>query len=112
MLHLIARVLLVAFALLLSAKVIPGITLSGFYSAVAVAVVLGIFNITIKPVLLLLTLPITILTFGLFAFVLNALLFWFVATFVPGFSVAGFVPALFGALLVSIASWFSHRFLS
>jgi putative membrane protein len=76
-----------------------------FYTAMIVAVVLGLVNAVIRPLLVLLTLPITIVTLGLFIFVINGLLFWFVASFIEGFTVAGFWPALFGAIVYSVISW-------
>ena len=69
------------------------------------ALILGLVNTLIKPILILLTLPVTVLTLGLFIFVINGLLFWGVANFVKGFSVAGFASAIGGALLYSIISW-------
>ena len=102
--YLIARILLNALALLVAAYVVPGIVVESIYIAIVAAVVLGLVNLTIKPILFILTLPITILTLGLFAFVLNALMFWFVASFLDGFSVDGFIPALLGSLVVPIVS--------
>jgi putative membrane protein len=96
------RFLLVVLAIFLAAYVVPGIEVAGFYTAVIVAFVLGVINLTLRPILLLLTLPINLLTLGLFTFVINALLFWFVASFVEGIEVAGFVPAFAGALIVSV----------
>ena len=69
------------------------------------ALVLGLVNTVIRPVLVLLTLPVTVLTLGLFIFVINGLLFWFVGSFIQGFHVAGFWSAVFGAILYSIISW-------
>jgi putative membrane protein len=105
----LARLLVIILALLLVAQYVPGIEVDGFYTALIVAVILGILNLTIRPILFVLTLPITLLTLGLFSFVLNALLFWFVASFVQGFVVEGFVSAFIGAFLVSVASWIGHR---
>ena len=105
MVALLTRFLTLVFALLLIARFVPGVEVSGLYIAVIVAIILGIINVTIKPLLFILTLPFTLITFGLFALVLNALLFWFVATFVEGFVVDGFVPAFLGALIMSIVSW-------
>lgn len=109
--HIVTKVLIVALALLLCARFIPGIDVAGIYTAVVVAVMLGVLNLIVKPILVILTLPINILTLGLFTFVLNALLFWFVATFVEGFGVSGFFPAFLGALFISIASWLGNKFL-
>ncbi len=99
----IAKVLVVAVTLLLAAKFIPGIEISSLYIAVISAVVIGLINLLIRPVLFLLTLPLTIITLGIFAFVLNALMIMFAASFVEGFSVDGFLPALILSLLISLA---------
>ena len=102
---LILRWVINAGALLLLASYLPGITVSGWYAALVTALVLGLVNALIKPVLVLLTLPVNILTLGLFTLVINALLFWFVASVVKGFGVAGFWPAFWGALIMSLVSW-------
>ena len=96
-------------AVLAAAYYVPGFHVSGFYAAVIIALVLGVLNITIKPILLILTLPLNLLTLGLFTFVVNALLLWFVATFVQGFSVDGFAPALWGSLIITLVSWVLHK---
>lgn len=107
--NLIGRLLINILAILLVAYYIPGISVDGFYTALIVAIILGLINVTIKPVLFVLTLPITILTLGLFTFVINAGLFWFVASFIEGFSVDGFLPALIGTILISIVSWLGYK---
>lgn len=104
MLHLVIRVLITALALLIVAYLVPGIEVAGLYIAVIAAVLLGLMNLIARPILVVLTLPVTIVTLGLFIFVINAALFWFVSSFVEGFSVSGFLPALIGSLLVSIIS--------
>lgn len=109
MIRIAAKILLVAAALLLAARFIPGIDVAGTYPAIIAALALGVVNLIVRPVILLLTLPVNLLTFGLFTFVVNAGLLWFVATFIEGFSVAGFVPAFLGALVVSAASWVAGR---
>jgi putative membrane protein len=98
------RWLLSALALMLVAYIIPGIELSNFYIALITAVIIGLLNLFIRPILVLITLPINIITLGLFTFVLNALLFWFAASFIDGFSVSGFWAAFFGALVFSVIS--------
>lgn len=98
-----------AIAVFVAAYVIPGVAVSSFVVALVAAVVLGIVNSILKPVLLLLTLPITVLTFGLFALVINAAMVLLVAQFVPGFSVGGFVPALLFSLVLSIISSFLNK---
>lgn len=104
MLGILFRWVLFAFALMFVAWVVPGISVTGFMPALWAALFIGIINIFIKPVLILLTLPINLLTLGLFTFIINALLFWFVSSVVPGFMVAGFVAALLGSILLSLIS--------
>jgi putative membrane protein len=108
MLKAILHVLATAAALLIIAHYIPGITIASFTTAVIVALLWGLIGLTIKPVLGLLTLPITILTLGLFSFILNAALFWLLSVFVPGFAVAGFIPALEGSVILSLVSGLIH----
>ena len=97
------RLALVVLALLAAERWIPGIEVESLYTALIVAIFLGLANITIKPLLTLLTLPIHLLTFGLSALLINAAVFWFLSTFIQGFTVEGFVPALIGSLVVSLA---------
>ncbi|HUP98465.1 MAG TPA: phage holin family protein [Usitatibacter sp.] len=104
MLTLIARWILNAAALLLVAYLYPGVQVESFTAAVIAALVLGLVNAVVRPLLVLLTLPVTILTLGLFLFVINALLFWLVAEIVPGFRVSGFVAALVGSVLFSLVT--------
>ncbi len=111
MVKLLIRVLATAGALLLIAQYIPGIVVTSFTTALLAAVVWGLVGLTVRPVLGLLTLPINLLTFGLFSFVLNALLFWLVAIFVPGFTVSGFIPALEGSVLLTLVAWVLHTVL-
>lgn len=99
---LIARWVLNAAALLLVAYLYPGVVVESFLAALLAALVLGLVNALIRPILVILTLPATILTLGLFIFVINALLFWFVAEIVHGFRVTGFGAALLGSILYSI----------
>lgn len=108
---LLARILITAFALVLVTYVVPGISVSGPYAAVISAIFLGIVNAVVRPILVLLTLPVTILTLGIFVFVINASLFLFVASFVEGFEVAGFWSALLGSVLVSIISGVANKFI-
>ena len=94
-----------ALALLALPYIFSSIKVESFYAALIVALILGLINAVIRPVLVLLTLPLTVLTLGLFIFVINGLLFWLVASFVEGFQVAGFWPAVFGAIVYSLISW-------
>ena len=93
-----------AMALLAVAYLLPGIAVASFGSALIAALVLGLLNMLVKPVLVLLTLPITIVTLGLFLLVLNALLFWFAGSVLRGFQVNGFWWAVAGAILYSLIS--------
>ena len=94
-----------ALALLALPYLVPSVQVDGFFTALAAALLLGLVNTLIRPLLILLTLPVTVLTLGLFVFVINALLFWFVASFVEGFHVAGFWSAFFGWLVYALVSW-------
>lgn len=95
-----------AVALLVVAYVLPGITVASFGSALIAALVLGLLNTLVKPVLILLTLPITVVTLGLFLLVLNALVFWFAGSILKGFHVEGFWWAVIGAIVYSLVSGF------
>ncbi len=94
-----------AVALLVLPYLMQSVSVEDFMTALVVAVVLGFVNTILRPILLLLTLPVTVLSLGLFVFVINGLLFWMVANIVPGFHVAGFWSAMFAAILYSIISW-------
>lgn len=94
-----------AVALLALPYLMSSITVDSIPAALIAALLLGLVNTFVRPLLILLTLPATLITLGLFIFVLNGLLFWFVGSFVQGFHVAGFWSALFGAILYSIISW-------
>lgn len=98
------------FALLLATQLIQGFVVESLYAAVIVAVVLGIINITLKPIVLLIALPLQIVTLGLFTFVVNAAFLLFIASFIQGFSLAGnfgeqFIAALLGGLLIAAVLW-------
>ena len=95
-----------AVTLLIVAYVLPGIVVSSFWSAMLAAAVLGLINMLVKPVLILLTLPITIVTLGLFLLVINALMFWLAGSILKGFQVNGFWWAVGGALFYSVISGF------
>ena len=109
MLPLLARWIVNAGALLLVAYLYPGVQVHDFVAALIAALVLGLVNAVIRPILVILTLPVTLLTLGLFLFVINALLFWLVAELVSGFTVTGFAGALIGSILYSlitlVTSW-------
>jgi putative membrane protein len=95
-----------AVALLVVAYILPGIVVASFWSAMWAALVLGLINMLVKPLFVLLTLPITIVTVGLFLFVINALMFWLAGSILKGFQVNGFWWAVGGALLYSLISGF------
>ncbi len=112
MIKLIIKALVTAGALMLVARLIPGIAVDSFVTALVAALVMGALNLTVKPVLTILTLPITIITLGLFLFVLNAAMFALAAWLLPGFAVAGFLPALIGSILVTVVSTVAYRILT
>lgn len=97
--------LLNALALLAVTYIMPSIQITGFMWALVAAVVLGLLNTLVKPILAILTLPITILTLGLFYLVLNGFMFWLASAFLPGFRVDGVLAAILGALLYSVIAW-------
>ena len=101
---LIFRWVINALALIIIANIVPGFGVDGLYTALIAALVLGLANALIRPILFILTLPITIITLGLFTFVLNALMVWLASTVVKGFEVTGFVPALLAAILLWVVS--------
>lgn len=102
----ILRILGVAVAVALTVNVVPGISVSGGWVTILIlAVVWSVIVAVIRPVLRVLTLPVTIITLGLFSFVLNALLFWAMTLLVPGFVISGFFAALLGALVLSVLTW-------
>lgn len=109
---LILRLLFNALGLILVAEFVPGIFVEGLYPAIIAALVLGLLNAIVRPVLLILTLPITVLTLGLFALVINGALFLFAASFIDGFAVDNFWYALLGSLLMSIVSTIGSRFIN
>ena len=98
----LARWLLLAAALLLVTALYPAVSVKSFGTAMLAAFVLGLLNTLVRPVLVLLTLPVTVVTLGLFLFVINALLFWAAASMLDGFNVTGFGAALIGSLIYSL----------
>ncbi len=100
--RLILRFLINIIAVALSSYILPGVYLSGLGSTILVVIVLGLINLFVKPIVVLLTLPVTIVTLGLFYFVINALLVWLVSVIVPGFRIRGFWWALLFSLVFSI----------
>jgi len=102
MLRLLAHWVLSALCLLLVARFVPGIVVSGFFTALIAAVVIGLVNGTLGLFLKLITLPLTLITFGIFWFLINAMMLKFASLFVPGFEVRGLWPAFIGGLILSL----------
>lgn len=94
-----------ALALYVTSYLVKGIQVSDAWALLLAAALLGILNAVIRPILIILTLPITILTLGLFTLIINGMMLWMVSFFIKGFVIQGFWPALLGALLISIISW-------
>ncbi|EKD32765.1 MAG: hypothetical protein ACD_76C00151G0006 [uncultured bacterium] len=106
---LILRWVINAVALLLVAYLVPGISVQSFFSALLGALVLGLINAIIRPLLIVLTLPVNILTLGFFTLVINALMLWLASSMVAGFDISGIVPAFLGALVLWIVSMFTNH---
>lgn len=106
------RVLINAVAIYVVAAVVPGLEVSGVLAAIGAGLVLGLVNAIVRPILVVLTLPVTLLTLGLFIFVLNGVCLWLTSLLVKGFAVHGFWAAIFGALLISVVSWILNAFVS
>ncbi len=107
----LVRMLITAIALWLAALVVPGMHLAGFGTVLGAALVLGIVNAFVRPIVILLTLPLTILTLGLFLLVVNAMMLGLVSAMFSGFSISGFWSAIFGAIFVSFFSWLGSAFI-
>ena len=108
----IIRWLTLTFAIIVTAYLVGGIEVSGFWSALFAAGMLGILNAFFRPIILILTLPINILTMGLFTFIINALLLKMASGVISGFNIEGFWPAVFGGFLISVVSWLINSFIS
>jgi putative membrane protein len=109
---LLLRWLILTSAILLASYLFEGINASGFFSAFWAAAILGILNALLRPILFVLTLPINILTFGLFTFVINAIMLRMASGVISGFEVTGFWPAFFGSLVISLISWGLNSFVN
>lgn len=96
--------LITAISLTITAYIVPGFIVSSFGAAIIAAVILGLVNAIVKPILVLLTLPLTLLTLGLFLFVINALVIWLAGAITPGFAVTGFIPALLGLIVLTLVT--------
>jgi len=109
---LLIRWLILSVSIILASYLIEGIEIKGFFSALFAAAVLGILNALFRPILILLTLPINILTLGLFTFVINALMLKMASGVIPGFEVHGFWTAILGSLIISFVSWLLNAFIN
>jgi putative membrane protein len=107
----LVRMLITAISLWLAALVVPGMHLVGFGTVLGAALVLGIVNAFVRPIVILLTLPLTIVTLGLFLLVVNAMMLGLVSAMFSGFSISGFWSAVFGAIFVSFFSWLASAFI-
>lgn len=101
----IIKWLLSALSIIISAYLIPGVVVASLWTALIISLVLGLLNLVVKPILLLLTLPVNLLTLGLFSFVINALMVWLTSTIVKGFTVGSFLNALLFSLLLTIIQY-------
>lgn len=103
--HLLLRWLISAAAIFAVPFIVPGVSIGNIWNALVAAAVIGLINLLIRPILLIFTLPINMLTLGLFTLVVNAILFWFASTIVEGFEVHGFLAAFLGALAYWLIAW-------
>ena len=111
MIKILLKWLALTCAVLATSYLISGIAVNSFLTALFVALIIGLINTFIKPVVSLLTLPVNILTLGLFGIILNALFFWFASLVVSGFVITGFIPALIGSVVVSLIMWIIDLFI-
>lgn len=102
--QLLVSLLINSVALLLTAYLVPGFYVANFVSALLASIVLGVVNTFIKPLLSLIALPLTLITLGLFAFVVNALVLFIVSWIVPGLDIAGWMPAILGGIVLAVVS--------
>ena len=107
----IVRWIINTLAVMLAAYLVPGVSVTNFWAALITALVMGLINAIVRPLVIILTLPVNILTLGLFTLVINALMFWLASALVPGFYVAGFWPAFGGALIFWAVSWLTNALL-
>ncbi|MCK4588374.1 phage holin family protein [Candidatus Woesebacteria bacterium] len=109
---LIVRLAINVFALLVVEYLVPGFELTGYQAAIVAAIVIGVTNTFIRPILQLIALPISLLTFGISAFLINVFLLWGIAYVVPGFEITSFLTAVIAAIVLSLVSWFLHKLAS
>lgn len=104
MTKIILRIVILAFGITVAAYLIPGVEVASVSAAIKAAIVLGLLNVFIKPLFIILTLPITLITLGLFTFVINGLILWLVSAMVGGFQLSGFFAAVFASVIISVMS--------
>ncbi len=109
---LIIRLTINVFALLVVEYLVPGFELTNYQAAIVAAIVIGVVNTFIRPLLQLIALPVSLLTFGISAFLINVFLLWGVAYVVPGFEITNFLTAVIAAIVLSLVSWFLHKLAS
>ena len=109
---LVIRLAINVFALLVVEYLVPGFILSDISAAIVAAVIIGVVNTFIRPILQLIALPISIVTFGITAFLINVALLWLTSKFVPGFEIATFTTAIIASVVLSLVSWFLHKLAS
>jgi putative membrane protein len=109
---LLVRWLILTAAIMVASYLIQGIEVNGFFSALLAAAILGVLNVFFRPILLILTLPINILTLGFFTFIINAVLLKMASGVISGFVVHGFWSAVFGGLIISVVSWLLNSFIN
>jgi putative membrane protein len=112
MVSIITRWLIITGAILIASMVVPGIKVDSLLTTILAAALLGLINVFIKPVLIILTLPLNILTLGVFTFFINAFMLELVAYFVKGFEVQSFLAAFLGSLIISVVTWFANYYIN
>jgi len=105
MFKIISKILIIALAVIGASHFIPGISVNNYLTAILFALILGIINVLVRPLAMLLSLPIRLLTFGLFTLIINALMFWLASVLVSGMNIDSFFSAFLGALIVGVVSW-------
>lgn len=111
MISFIMRIIMLTAGIFLAAYLLPGISVEGYFPAIKAALLLGLLNAFIKPVIILLTLPITLITLGLFTIVINGFLLWFVGHVISGITISGFFTAVLGSIVISLLSILLNRFI-
>ena len=110
--HIVLRWVILTLSILATAYLVPDIYVSSFATAIIVGGCLAFINLIIKPIITILTLPLNILTLGFFSLIINGLIFWFLASFINGFTVKTFYAAFVGALVVSVLNWLGDKLLN